>query len=448
MKIKCNYENVSASIHKRNNLWILMIRDSRGDKPKQISRVTKETNQRKAEAKAKQMLADRYGKDITPEDSDQSSDEMRTVADMIQSYFAGTWKSNQRVHPPEKIKRHMGVMNSRIKNLCKFFNSTPIDSLNKKTINKYIEHRREKVVDGTIQVELNALFAAINSELSNMRLFNVLQNTKGYWSLDTKKRRKESLSYQQFDAIYERLEDYDQENHTNFALFIELLRDTGVRWGQMSELKFDMIDFRQEECTLTFTRKNMKTKNKSVHLVVIDRELATKLFRLHEKNENAEMKREYVFCDPANPDNIFSRQHFYRAFYDAQDGLGFTKKDSKGKETHLFRPHDLKRTFIMESLEFGYDRSEIKAMTNNTSDSIFDGYVNTRRINKLVSERRATRQRIIHEENQRMDDLRENLESGLWDMDKLDALEIVIKEKKARMTQDKELAITDKDVEI
>ena len=115
------------------------------------------------------------------------------------------------------------------------------------------------------------------------------------------------------------------------------------------------------------------TSPTKLQLVVIDRELAAKLFRLHEKNENVEKNREYVFCDPANPDKIFPRQHFYRAFYDAQDGLGFTKKDRKGKETHLFRPHDLKRTFIMESLEFGYDRSEIKVMTNNVSDSIFDG---------------------------------------------------------------------------
>ena len=129
-------------------------------------------------------------------------------------------------------------MNARIANLCEFFNSTPIDRLNKKLINKYIERRREKVVDGTIQVELNALFASINSELSNSRRYDVIRNSRGHWSLDTKKRRKESLSYQQFEAIHEKLEESDQKNHTHFALFMEILRETGLRWGQLKEQRF------------------------------------------------------------------------------------------------------------------------------------------------------------------------------------------------------------------
>jgi integrase len=426
-----------------------MIRDTRGDKPRQICRCTKESNQRKAEKKAHLLLAEMYGADDTiQETTGQSSSEMYTVADMVQSYFSGTYMSNQRVHTPEKIKKHVSAMNARINNLCEFFNSTPIDNLNKKLINKYIEHRRNKVVDGTIQVELNALFAAINSELSNSRRYNVIQNSKGYWTLDTKNRRMESLTYQQFAAIHEKLEEFDQKNHTNFALFVELLYETGVRWGQMSELKFNMIDFRQEECTLTFTRENMKTKEQSIHLVVIDKELAADLFRLYEKNENAEQKREYVFCSRVNPNKIFSRTTFYNAFYDAQVSLGYTKKGPKGKDVCLFRPHDLKRTFIMESLDMGYDRSEIKAMTNNVSDTIFDGYVNTRRIKKLVSNRRATRKQIIDEQNKRLDELKEEVESGIWDEEKLDELIAAAEKKKAAIKRNEELKNIDIDVEI
>jgi integrase len=369
---------------------------------------------------------------------------------MVKSYFNGTYLAKQLVHTPDKIKKHVSAMNARINNLCEFFNSTPIDRLNKKLINKYIERRREKVVDGTIQVELNALFAAINSELSNSRRYDVIHSCRGHWPLDTKKRRTESLTYQQFDAIHEKLEESDQKNHTHFALFVELLRDTGVRWGQMSELKFDMIDWKNY--TLTFLRENMKTKEQSIHLVAIDKELVAKLYRLHEKNENAEQKREYVFCSPTNPDRIFPRQHFYNVFNEVQEELGYTKKNKKGEDTCLFRPHDLKRTFIMESLEFGYDRSEIKAMTNNTSDTIFDGYVNTRRIKKLVSERRATRQRVIDEENERQNEVekvKKMLESldGVWDSE-LDELEIVIKEKKAALKRNEDLKVTDEDVEI
>ena len=157
-------------------------------------------------------------------------------------------------------------MNARINNLCEFFQSTPIGHLNKKLINSYIEHRRKKVVDGTIQIELNALFAAINSELSNARRYDVIRDTRGHWSLDTDNRRTDSLTYKQFDAIHEKLQDSDIDNHTNFALFVELLRETGCRWGQMSELKFNMIDF--NNYILTFTRENMKTKKKSIHEVV------------------------------------------------------------------------------------------------------------------------------------------------------------------------------------
>jgi hypothetical protein len=80
-----------------------------------------------------------------------------SIADMVKSYFNGTYLAKQLVHTPDKIKKHVSAMNARINNLCEFFNSTPIDRLNKKLINKYIERRREKVVDGTIQVELNAL---------------------------------------------------------------------------------------------------------------------------------------------------------------------------------------------------------------------------------------------------------------------------------------------------
>ena len=449
MKIKCDYEKVTASINKRNNVWILMIRDSRGDKPKQISRSTNESNQRKAEVKAKQILAELYDSDVINSQPIGQSNEMRTVADMVQSYFNGTYMSKQRVHPPEKIKKHVSGMNARINSLCDFFNSTPINRLNKNLINKYIALRREKVVDGTIQVELNALFAAINSELSNSRRYDVLHNSKGHWPLDVKNRRIESLTYQQFDAIHEKLEESDQKNHTNFALFVELLRETGVRWGQMSELKFNMIDWKNY--TLTFTRENLKTNKLDIHLVVADKELAAKLLRLHEKNENAEKKREYVFCSTTNPNKIFNRNTFYQAWYDAQEALGYTKKDSKGKDVYLFRPHDLKRTFIMESLDFGYDRSEIKAMTSNVSDTIFDGYVNTSRIKRLVSERRVTRQKIIDEENKReqeVKDIKGELESGIWDLDTLDELEIVVMKKKAELKETEGLQITDKDVEL
>ena len=87
-------------------------------------------------------------------------------------------------------------------------------------------------------------------------------------------------------------------------------------------------------------------------------------------------------------------------------------------------------------------------MTNNTSDTIFDGYVNTRRIKKLVSERRATRKRIIDEENSRMDELRENLESGVWDEEKLDELISAAEEKKAQLKSNEELKITDSEIEI
>ena len=102
----------------------------------------------------------------------------------------------------------------------------------------------------------------------------------------------------------------------------------------------------------------------------------------------------------------------------------------------------------MESLEMGYDRSEIKTMTNNTSDTIFDGYVNTRRIKKLVSNRRAQRRQIIDEENSRIEELRENIESGIWSLEKLDELEAALKEKKAQLKNNEELKIKDSDVEI
>jgi integrase len=239
------------------------------------------------------------------------------------------------------------------------------------------------------------------------------------------------MDYQQFDAIHEKLQEYDDKLHSNFALFVELLYNSGCRWGQMSELRFSMIDF--PEHSLTFTRENMKTKNKSVHKVIVDEELITKLYRLHEKNENAEHKREFVFCSTVNQNRIFSRTTFYNAFYGAQDALGYTDKDSKGngvKDKYKFRPHDLKRTFIMESLDFGYDRAEIKAMTNNTSDLIFDGYVNNRRIKKLVSERRETRQAIIDESKQEVERLKQNVESGVWNLEKLDEMEKLFRRKR------------------
>ena len=446
MKIKCKYENVTASINKRNNVWILMIRDSRNEEPIQISRSTKESNQRKAEAKAQQILADLYSIDNINSQAIGQSNEIRTVADMVQSYFNGTYMSNQRVHTPEKIKKHVSAMNARINNLCEFFNSTPIDQLNKKLINKFIERRREKVVDGTIQVELNALFASINSELSNSRRYDVLRNSRGHWSLDTKKRRKESLKHQQFEAIHKKLEESDQKNHTHFALFVELLRDTGVRWGQMSELKFNMIDW--NNYILTFTRENMKTKEDDVHLVVIDQVLTDKLFRLHEKNENAEAKREFVFCSTTNSNKIFNRNTFYQAWYDAQESIGYTKKDSKGKDVYLFKPHDLKRTHIMESLDLGYDRSEIKAMTHNRSDTIFDGYVNTSRIKRLVTERRDKRQNIIDEENKRQAGLKERFDNEVWTLDKLEEMEFEIKQKKQELKESEGLKIMDSDIEI
>jgi len=173
MKIKCDYQNVTASINKRKGVWNLMIRES----GKQKSRCTKESNQRKAIVKAKQMLADRYDntEQHTITESINQSNEIITVADMMRKYFSGTYMSNQQIHTPDKIKKHVSAMNARINHLCDFFKSTHIDQVNKKHINKFITHRRKHVVDGTIQVEINALFAAVNSELTNSRRYNVLQ---------------------------------------------------------------------------------------------------------------------------------------------------------------------------------------------------------------------------------------------------------------------------------
>ena len=157
MKIKSKYQNVTASINKRNGKWICMIRDTTGEKPRQISRATKQTNWHKAETVALAILDELYADpDTIPVQSSQTGQTILTVKDMVESYFNGTYMAKQLAdHPPEKIKKHVSSMNGRIKHLSEFFTNTPVRRLNKSHINNYIEHRRKKAVDGTILVELN-----------------------------------------------------------------------------------------------------------------------------------------------------------------------------------------------------------------------------------------------------------------------------------------------------
>ena len=54
---------------------------------------------------------------------------------------------------------------------------------------------------------------------------------------------------------------------------------------------------------------------------------------------------------------------------------------------------------------------------------------------------------VIDEENSRMDELRENLESGVWDEKKLDELISAAEDKKAQLKNNEELKIKDSDIE-
>jgi len=54
---------------------------------------------------------------------------------------------------------------------------------------------------------------------------------------------------------------------------------------------------------------------------------------------------------------------------------------------------------------------------------------------------------VIDEENSRMDELRENLESGVWDEEKLDELISAAEDKKAQLKSNEELKIKDSDIE-
>jgi len=290
------------------------------------------------------------------------------------------------------------------------------------------------------------LFASINSELSNGDRYNVISNCRGHWPL-AKKRRKETLTYDQFDAIHEKLEEYDRKHHSHFALFVNLLLFTGIRWGTMAALKFNMIDFKNY--ILRFEKEDLKSTTMLYHDVSVDKELITALFRLKGKNDNSDKPRDYVFASTAHPDKPFSRTTFYNAWYGAQEALGYKKRDEKkGKDVYFFRPYDLKRTYIIESLEIGDDRAEIKQATGNVSDTIFDGYVSNRRAARNAQERRAKRQALIDQEKaneQKVRDLAVDIESGIWDMDTLDELEIVVKKKKAALEN---MNITDEDVDI
>jgi len=118
MKIKSDYPKITASINIAGSIYNLMIRDTRGDRPKQICRSTKETNRTEAEKRAKIMLAELYGGetiDSTAVKSSQTGKKIVTVADMIQSYYDGQWLNEQIIkHPPEKIKKHKSSMNGRV----------------------------------------------------------------------------------------------------------------------------------------------------------------------------------------------------------------------------------------------------------------------------------------------------------------------------------------------
>jgi integrase len=242
-------------------------------------------------------------------------------------------------------------------------------SLESDDIDEYIRKRKdEEAANGTIMREIQMLKAAINRKVRKASL--VMDQIKNHAKLKGNI-KKGIISLEDFERFVEELPDY-------MKLMIRITHFTGARPGEIRELKWEQVDFR--ECRLNFDWDETKEGyDKSIkisdELIV---ELQT-LYKMAEKGDRNVPICPYVFQGPYRKNKLISERTYYLAWNDSCERIGppFIKLDKikkNGRPEATFTPHDLRRTRITMGINAGENPKAIMKQTGHKTMQVFHRY--------------------------------------------------------------------------
>jgi integrase len=386
-----------GGIYKDGQYYYFKTRDSVNDK--QIKRCTYETTIRKAKSAAKKILNDLYADAGQPKIVKSKNDTaaLNTITEMLDKYYDTVYLENLlSKHSPEKQKKMITGSKSRFAHLKRIIGNVDPAQLDSNLINSYIKARREDRMangksysDGSIQIEINFLKASIKV-LPNGLKFTVRENVKGHNKL-TSPPREVTLTDQEYNNILAKFREYDKENKdlTNYAFFIEMLRFTGVRWGQMQLLEYKDIKKQDGAKWLQFPAAKVKHEKTKPHIVYINQDIYLKLRKCYNSCDIEKidcncsksgdckiMKSNFVFVNKNRRCEHFGKDMLYVLWHQFCEELNYTDIDEFKKDgwSSTFLPHDIRRTYIVTQIRLGTDRSIIMSQTGHKSHKTFDQY--------------------------------------------------------------------------
>lgn len=159
----------------------------------------------------------------------------------FQRYVEEEWLPNHVMEPSTRE----GYTYTLNKHIMPWFQAMKMVEILPSHVREWVTHlRKEGVSPATIQHLRNLLSAIFTTAFNDQVIF--LHPCKGVKTPTVPTRPPVIISPEQFDAIYQALPDADAQ------LLVETDIESGLRWGELTELRPKDIDFRT--CVLTVSR--------------------------------------------------------------------------------------------------------------------------------------------------------------------------------------------------
>jgi len=261
----------------------------------------------------------------------------------------------------------------RLKKLSEFFGNINLNEVSPIKIERFKSHKLKKgIAKSTINRYLSIL----------KRLFNVAIE----WEYAKNNPVRKVKLYSEKDNLKERILTEEEEvrllkmssEHLRPILIVAL--NTGMRRGEILNLKWSNIDFKAEEI------KIVNTKSGKSRIVDINSRLLNELLKLRKKNQNSQ----YVFTNPRTGKP-------YKKLQTSFDGA------CRRAKIEELRFHDLRHTAASRLVEKGVDIIRVKELLGHSSVRITERYTHSSR------EERKRAVEFLCQKSLRKDQKRQNL---------------------------------------
>ena len=255
-----------------------------------------------------------------------------------------------------------------------------INELKTTHLKLYVNDRKGKITDGSINREMNTIASALHSAHFD---FPVLED----WicpripRLKVKRSRRERLisrdeiSRQLGYLLASRFEDETERDYFNrrtvgHAFQMEIL--TGARLGEIARIRWEHIDWENRVLQIHGTKTEYVSAS-----VVRYLELTPTMEIILRERQKLNCFGEYVFCRTGN-----TITHYYKIMEEAARAVGVPYgKDKRGG----FVGHDARHTAVTRMLQAGIDLATVGSITGHSDKTLILHYSHATRESKRIA---------------------------------------------------------------